>query len=139
MTTKHFKHIDFYTTNQVESGGFIGRLTGKNDLIFLRNKWQTEIDNSWAALMNMAHYLETCEDSIQTIVRFNEIARFRGEIHDTNVRSPIFEVGCIRKVIIVLPKKVRLLIFSQPVHKFSDSFSNLVFRCSPVDYSSIKT
>jgi hypothetical protein len=86
MTTKHFKHIHFNTTNQVESGGFIGRLTGKNDLIFLRNKWQTEIDNSWAALMNMAHYLETCEDSIQTIVRFNEIARFRGEIHDANVK-----------------------------------------------------
>lgn len=36
--------------------------------------------------MNMAHYLETCEDSIQTIVRFNEIARFRGEIHDANVK-----------------------------------------------------
>lgn len=86
MTTKHFKHIDFDTTNQVEFGGFIGRLTGKNDLIFLRNKWQTEIDNSWAALMNMAHYLETCEDSVQTIIRFNEIARFRGEIHDANVK-----------------------------------------------------
>ncbi|KKG09984.1 hypothetical protein [Methanosarcina sp. 2.H.A.1B.4] len=86
MTTKHFKHIHFNTTNQVEYGGFIGRLTGKNDLIFLRNKWQTEIDNSWAALMNMAHYLETCEDSVQTILRFNDLARFRGEVHDANVR-----------------------------------------------------
>ena len=92
MTNKHFKHIEFNTTNQVEYGGFIGRLTGKNDLIFLRNKWQTEIDNSWAALMNMAHYLETCEDSVQTILRFNDLARFRGEVHDANVkRAKLYE------------------------------------------------
>jgi len=92
MTTKHFKRIDFNTTNQVEYGGFIARLTGKNDLIFLRNKWQTEIDNPWAALMNMAHYLETCEDYVHTILRFNDLARFRGEIHDANVkRAKLYE------------------------------------------------
>lgn len=86
MTTKHFAHIKFDTTKQIETGGFLSRLTGKNDLIFLRNRWQTEIDNAWAALMNMAHYLETCDDSVETIIRFNSLAKLRGEIQDANVK-----------------------------------------------------
>ncbi|MHB8102213.1 MAG: hypothetical protein ACYDEF_08570 [Methanosarcina sp.] len=70
--TKHYKRIDLNTTRQIESGGILGRLTGKNDLIFLRNKWQTELDNSWAALMNMAHYIEESNDSNQTICTLNQ-------------------------------------------------------------------
>jgi hypothetical protein len=65
--TVGFNRIEFNKTKQVKSGSLLSSLTGKNDLIFLRNKWQTELDNSWAALMNMAHYLENSNDSIQTI------------------------------------------------------------------------
>lgn len=86
MTDKHFQHIKYNETLQVQESGIIGRLTGRNDAVYIRNRWQTEIDNSWAALMNMTHYLETCHDSIETICRFNDIARMRGEIQDVNVK-----------------------------------------------------
>jgi hypothetical protein len=86
MTKKHYEHKEFNTTKQVKAGGIVSRLTGKNDLIFLRNRWQTEIDNAWVALWNMSHYLETCEDSVQTIIRYNDLAKLRGEIQDANVK-----------------------------------------------------
>jgi hypothetical protein len=98
MTKKHFDHISFNTTKQVEAGGFVSRLTGKNDLVFLRNRWQTEIDNAWAALMNMAHYLETCEDSIEIIVRFNSLAKLRGEIQDSNVKRERMYVNVFKYI-----------------------------------------
>lgn len=69
MTKEPYKSKKYNTTKQIKSGGIIGRLTGKNDLIFLRNRWQTEISNAYVALWNMSHYIETCEDSVQTIIR----------------------------------------------------------------------
>ncbi|MDQ1280057.1 MAG: hypothetical protein QG670_1319 [Thermoproteota archaeon] len=92
MSKGHYARMEFNTTPQIKQGGLLSRLSGKNDAIFVRNKWQTEIDNAWVDLMNMAHYLETCEDSVQTIIRYNDLARFRGEIHDTNVkRKKLYE------------------------------------------------
>jgi hypothetical protein len=38
------------------------------------------------SIMNMAYYLETCEDSVQKIIRYNDLAKLRGEIQDANVK-----------------------------------------------------
>lgn len=86
LTKKHFKHKEFNTTEQIKDGGILSKLTGKNDLIFLKNKWQTLLDNSYTSLYNMSHYIETSNDSIQTIVKKNEIAKLRGSIHDNNIK-----------------------------------------------------
>ncbi len=86
MGKKHFKHKEFNITKQIAEGGILNKLTGKNDLIFLKNKWQTLLDNSYTSLYNMSHYIETSNDSIQTIVKKNEIAKLRGSIHDNNIK-----------------------------------------------------
>ncbi|MFA5125872.1 MAG: LemA family protein [archaeon] len=54
-----FKHAEFDTTTRVEEKGLLGKLTGENDAIYLRNKHQTEIDNAWSAIVNMVHYIES--------------------------------------------------------------------------------
>lgn len=77
-----FKHIPSNTTKYVEMSGIFGRFSGKNDLIYLRNKWQRELDNAWAALMNMTHYLEENDAYKQTVIRSNDIARYRGSVDD---------------------------------------------------------
>lgn len=89
MTGKHFKKLSFNQTEQIKQGGLFGRLTGRNDLIYLRNKYQTEIDNSWAALMNMAHYLETNNDTIQTIVLYNDLVATLGQVKDMERKARI--------------------------------------------------
>lgn len=53
-----FKQAPFNTTKQ-SSGGNI--LTGSRDAVFLRNKYQTELDNAHAALVNMLHHVEDDE------------------------------------------------------------------------------
>lgn len=89
MTGKHFKKLNFNQTEQIKQGGLFGRLTGRNDLIYLRNKYQTEVDNSWAALMNMAHYLETNNDTIQTIVLYNDLVATLGQVKDMERKARI--------------------------------------------------
>jgi len=53
-----FKHVEFDTTPQYEPRGISGRVTGYNDAVFLRNKYQKELDNAHAAAVNMIHYVE---------------------------------------------------------------------------------
>lgn len=36
----------------------LGWVSGINDTIFIRNKYQTELDNSWSAIVRIVHYLE---------------------------------------------------------------------------------
>lgn len=51
-----YERVPFNTTKLVKSKGSI--LTGSNDAIFLRNKYQPELDNAHAAIVNMVHYVE---------------------------------------------------------------------------------
>ena len=81
-----YKRIPHNKTKYIEMGGILSKLTGRNNAIYIKNHWQRTIDNDWASLMNMAHYIEQCTDSIQTIVRFNAISKDRGIIHDTNIK-----------------------------------------------------
>jgi len=100
MSENCFKYIEFNTTEQIKKGGLFSRIIGKNDLIFIRNKYQTEIDNSWAALMNMAHYLETSESAIQTICLYNEISATLGQVKDMKRKADILYdkvADCIRQ------------------------------------------
>jgi len=50
-----FKHAEFNQTQKHEPKGV---LTGKKDAIFLRNRYQTELDNANSAVVNMVHYVE---------------------------------------------------------------------------------
>lgn len=77
-----YKHLSFNTTVTIASSGFIGKLTGKNDMIYFRNRYQRELDNAWAALMNMAHHIEDSDDYNQTVQRTFAIAKYRGDVDD---------------------------------------------------------
>jgi len=35
----------------------LGKISGRSDAVFLRNKYQTELDNANAAIINHVHYL----------------------------------------------------------------------------------
>jgi len=53
-----FKQASFNTTKQLLGGNI---LTGSRDAVFLRNKYQTELNNAHAALVNMLHHVEDDE------------------------------------------------------------------------------
>jgi hypothetical protein len=54
-----FKRVPHNATRKVDGEeGVVGRITGRSDVVFLRNKYQTELDNAHAALVNMVHYIE---------------------------------------------------------------------------------
>lgn len=42
-----------------ENPSMTGALTGRNDAIFLKNKYQKELEWTWCAIVNMVHYLES--------------------------------------------------------------------------------
>lgn len=124
MTKKPYESKKFNTTKQIKSCGIIGRLTGKNDLIFLRNRWQTEIDNAYVALWNMAHYIETCEDSVQTIIRYNALAKLRGEIQDANVKRERMYTNVFKYIQKDQEYSERMWKIHQDMHKSSPSQSS---------------
>jgi hypothetical protein len=46
-------------TKRVEGeDSVLGKISGRSDAVFLRNKYQTELDNAHAAIVNHVHYLE---------------------------------------------------------------------------------
>lgn len=60
-----FKEAEFNTTKQIKGGNLI---TGSRDAVFLRNRFQTEVDNANAAFVNMIHHVE--DDERFKITRF---------------------------------------------------------------------
>jgi hypothetical protein len=92
-------------------------------LVFHRNRWQTEIDNAWVALWNMAHYLETCEDSVQTIIRYNALAKLRGEIQDANVKRERMYTNVFKYIQKDQEYSERMWRIHQDMHKSSPSQS----------------
>lgn len=75
-----FKHVDFNKTKHIKKGGILSTLTGKNDVIYLRNYWQTELDNAWSALINMQHYIEDDENFGRMKTRWGWFAGNRAKI-----------------------------------------------------------
>jgi len=55
ITMTHSKQAQFNATTQAQGGN---RLTGSEEAIVLRNKYQTELDNANAALINQVHHTE---------------------------------------------------------------------------------
>lgn len=44
-----------------------GTLSGRNDAIFLKNKYQAELDGTWDAIINMVHHLETKNSELKEV------------------------------------------------------------------------
>ncbi len=57
-----FERMPFDTTEQTEEKGLI---TGRRNAAFLRNKYQTELDNANAAVVNMVHYCQEQNDDLK--------------------------------------------------------------------------
>ncbi len=60
-----YKQAPFNTTKLIKSKG--NPLTGSNDAIFLRNKYQPELDNAHASIVNQVHYLEEKTSEVKEV------------------------------------------------------------------------
>ncbi len=70
-----FKHAEFNTTEQIEEKGII---SGRKNTIFLRNKYQTELDNANAAVVDMVHYCQRRSEELKE--SFNKAQGIRASI-----------------------------------------------------------
>lgn len=70
-----FKRADFNATEQVAEKGLI---TGRRNTAFLRNRYQTELDNANAAVVDMVHYCE--EQSSELKKAFNKAEGIKANI-----------------------------------------------------------
>ena len=61
-----FKRVEFNTTKQIPEKGMI---SGRRNTLFLRNKYQTELDNANAAVVHMVHY---CEDKMRDYTKLKK-------------------------------------------------------------------
>jgi len=53
------KRAPYFKTKKIAGEDSVaGKITGRNDAVFIRNKYQTELDNAHAAIVNMVHYTE---------------------------------------------------------------------------------
>jgi len=78
---KGFHIAQHNKTPQIPAKGT--RISGLPDAIFLRNRYQTELDNSHASVVNMVHYVE--EDSRKVKEAFNKAESCKRNIqaHET--------------------------------------------------------
>jgi len=75
-----FQRAPHNSTEQYEEKGV---LSGKRDAIYLRNKYQTELDNSHAAFINMVHFIEEENTELENV--YNTAMAFKEDIkaHET--------------------------------------------------------
>ncbi len=59
-----YQKVPFNQTWVYPEEGLSGKISGKNDAIFLRNRYQSELDNAHAAFVNQVHY---CEELINEL------------------------------------------------------------------------
>ena len=50
-----------------ETPSLIGTITGRNDAIFLKNKYQEELDKTYSSIVEMTHYLDTKNGELKEI------------------------------------------------------------------------
>jgi len=82
-----FKTNKFNTTEHHEPKG---ALTGKKDAMFLRNQYQTEIDNAHTALVNMVHYLESKNTDLKSAYNYAQGQKRDVQSHETE-RANLYE------------------------------------------------
>jgi hypothetical protein len=85
-----FKRADFNTTEHVPEKGI---LTGRRNAAFLRNRYQTELDNANAAVVDMVHYCE--EQSVELKQAFNKAQGIKASItaHETERENAYEALG----------------------------------------------
>jgi hypothetical protein len=83
-----FRRANFNTTHQISEKGSI--ISGRPDAIFIRNKYQTELDNSWSAIVNMIHHVETRNKELKDV--FNNAQSLKQDIgvHESE-RAELYE------------------------------------------------
>ena len=62
-----FKHVSHAPKKVNENPTIVGGFSGRNDAVFLKNKYQEELDKTWDAIINMVHYLETKNSELKEI------------------------------------------------------------------------
>jgi len=74
-----FKRAPYFTTRKVEGeDSFTGKITGRSDAVFIRNKYQTELDNAHAAIVNMVHFIES--DMVKLKNAYNDSQRLKKNV-----------------------------------------------------------
>lgn len=122
-----YKHIPFDNTKYTKMGGVISKITGRNDLIYLRNRYQRELDNAWAALMNMAHHIEDSDDYNQTIIRTNAIAKYRGDVDDKKRENDNLYKDLYKSIINDQNFEERMWKIHQDMYKSGNSNQNVTW------------
>jgi len=83
-----FRKVPFNTTKQVPEKGSI--ITGKKDVIFLRNKYQTELDNAHTSIVNMVHWLEDSNSTLKETYNDAQMLKKNIEAHEQE-RANLYE------------------------------------------------
>ena len=77
---KHNNNVPMNKTSQTEKGtGFLGRLSKREEATSLRNKYQTELDNANAALVNEVHHVERKIRNV-TLDHYNQAQALKADI-----------------------------------------------------------
>jgi hypothetical protein len=83
-----YRRVPLDTTETVNEKG--SRLTGSDDAIFLRNRFQKELDNAHASVVNHVHFVE--EKGAKTKVLFNDAQRLKRDIEvHLSERNSLYE------------------------------------------------
>ena len=62
-----FKYARHEPRTVREKPTLAGTLSGRNDAIFLKNKYQNELDSTWSAIINMIHFIETRNQELKEV------------------------------------------------------------------------
>lgn len=74
-----FKHVPHNSTRKVKGeDDILGKISGRSDMVYLRNKYQTELDNAHAAIVNMVHFIES--DMVKLKNAYNDSQRLKKNV-----------------------------------------------------------
>lgn len=90
---KAFKHAPLNKTTQIETEG--SRISGLPDAIFLRNKYQTEIDNAHASVVNLVHSCEEDNRKLQEAFNTAESLKRTIQAHETERKRSYESLGTL--------------------------------------------
>lgn len=72
----NYRRVPRDSTKEIPAQGSV--ISGRPDAIFLRNRYQKEIDNTYAGVVNAVHFLEEKNDELKQI--FNKSQSFKHDI-----------------------------------------------------------
>lgn len=83
-----YGRVPFNTTKQIPEKGNI--ISGRKDAIFLRNKYQTELDNAHASIVNMVHRIEESNARLKEQYNYAQSVKRNIEAHEEE-RNSLYE------------------------------------------------